>query len=95
MSGDGGGASASPESSSKGVPFVANMIMPTPIVALVGTYPPTVCGLATFMSNLSAAIAAPESGWSTVVVRVVDRPEADAHREVVAQWIVGDSASSS
>jgi len=93
MSGDGGGASASPESSSKGVPFVANMIMPTPIVALVGTYPPTVCGLATFMSNLSAAIAAPESGWSTVVVRVVDRPEADAHREVVAQWIVGDSAS--
>jgi glycosyltransferase involved in cell wall biosynthesis len=69
------------------------MIMPTPIVALVGTYPPTVCGLATFTSNLSAAIAAPESGWRTVVVRVVDRPEADAHREVVAQWIAGDNAS--
>ncbi len=93
MSGDGGGASASPEFSSTGVPFVANMIMPTPTVALVGTYPPTVCGLATFTSHLSAAIAAPESGWRTVVVRVVDRPEADAHREVVAQWIVGDSAS--
>ncbi|MGO9332508.1 MAG: glycosyltransferase [Acidimicrobiales bacterium] len=92
-SGDGGGASESPEFSSTGVPFVANMIMPTPIVALVGTYPPTVCGLATFTSNLSAAIAAPESGWRTVVVRVVDRPEADAHREVVAQWIAGDNAS--
>lgn len=60
---------------------------------MVGTYPPTACGLATFTSNLSAAIAAPESGWRTVIIRVVDRPEVDEHEEVIAQWIANDRAS--
>jgi hypothetical protein len=69
------------------------MMTPAPTVALVSTYPPTVCGLATFTSNLSAAIAAPESGWSAVVVRITDRAEADVHEEVVAQWIANDRAS--
>jgi polysaccharide biosynthesis protein PslF len=62
-------------------------------VLLVGTYPPTACGLATFTSNLRAAIAAPESGWRARVVRVLVRAEADANGEVVAQWIAGDRAS--
>jgi glycosyltransferase involved in cell wall biosynthesis len=66
---------------------------PAPTVALVSTYPPTVCGLATFTSNLSAAIAAPASGWRAVVVRIMDHAEADTHGEVVAQWITDDRAS--
>ncbi|MGD1012033.1 MAG: glycosyltransferase [Acidimicrobiales bacterium] len=66
---------------------------PTPTVALVGTYPPTMCGLATFTSNLAAAIASPESGWRSVVVRVVDCPEPDLSEEVVAEWVAGDRES--
>jgi glycosyltransferase involved in cell wall biosynthesis len=52
-----------------------------------------VCGLATFTNHLSMAIAAPESGWRTMIVRVVDHAEADVHEEVVAQWITGDRGS--
>ena len=92
-SGDAPEALASPEYPCASIPLVASMITPAPTVALVSTYPPTVCGLATFTSNLSAAIAAPESGWSAVVVRIMDRAEADVHEEVVAQWITGDRAS--
>ena len=91
--GDIGETSASTELPSPSVPFVSTMMTPTPTVALVSTYPPTVCGLATFTSNLSAAIAAPESGWSAVVVRIMDRAEAEVHDEVVVQWVTGDRAS--
>ena len=93
LSGDGRNAPALPEFPSRSTPFVSTMIMPTPTVALVSTYPPTVCGLATFTSNLSTAIAAPESGWRAVVVRIMDHAEADTHGEVVAQWITDDRAS--
>ena len=92
-SGDAPEALASPKYPGPSTPLVATMMTPAPTVALVSTYPPTVCGLATFTSNLSAAIAAPESGWSAVVVRIMDRAEADVHEEVVAQWITGDRAS--
>jgi glycosyltransferase involved in cell wall biosynthesis len=92
-SGDAPAAPASPKYPGPSTPLVATMMTPAPTVALVSTYPPTVCGLATFTSNLSAAIAAPESGWSAVVVRIMDRAEADVHEEVVAQWITGDRAS--
>jgi len=93
MKRNGGEAPALLEFASPSVPVAAAMVMPAPTVALVGTYPPTVCGLATFTSNLSAAIAAPGSGWRAVVVRVLDRAEADTHGEVVAQWIASDRAS--
>jgi glycosyltransferase involved in cell wall biosynthesis len=93
MSGNEGEALVLLKVPSPSVPVLPTIVMPTPTVALVSTYPPTVCGLATFTSNLSAAIAAPGSGWRTVVLRLVDRIEADAHGEVVAQWVAGDRAS--
>jgi polysaccharide biosynthesis protein PslF len=66
---------------------------PTRSVALVGTYPPTTCGLATFTSNLRAAIASPGSGWDAEVVRVLDWWEPGRCPHVVAQWVAADPAS--
>lgn len=62
-------------------------------VALVGTYPPTPCGLATFTSNLRAAIAAGTRPWTAHVVRVLDGVEPIPRDHVVAQWVAGDAAS--
>ncbi len=62
-------------------------------VALVGTYPPTVCGLATFTWNLRAAIAGAGSGWLTGVLRVVDGRDSAPGKEVVGQWVTGDASS--
>jgi len=67
--------------------------IPKRAVALVGTYPPTTCGLATFTSNLRAAIAARPSSWEAGVVRVLDRPEPPPSDEVVEQWVAGNAAS--
>ncbi|MGC8626227.1 MAG: glycosyltransferase [Acidimicrobiales bacterium] len=61
-------------------------------VVLVGTYPPTACGLATFTANLRAAIASVEHGWSADVVRLVDRRE-HISGEVVDEWVIGDFSS--
>jgi polysaccharide biosynthesis protein PslF len=66
---------------------------PTRSVALVGTYPPTACGLATFTSNLRAAISPPGSGWDAKVVRILDRWEPERCPHVVAHWVAGDHAS--
>lgn len=60
---------------------------------MVGTYPPTACGLATFTNNLSNAIAAPGSGWRSQVIRVLDRFEVDTSDEVSAEWIGGNESS--
>lgn len=62
-------------------------------VALVGTYPPTQCGLATFTSNLRAAIAYPAEAWEASVVRVLDRWEPRPTDDVVEQWMAGDEVS--
>jgi glycosyltransferase involved in cell wall biosynthesis len=69
------------------------MALPARSVALVGTYPPTACGVATFTSNLRAAIATPGSGWGARIVRVVDDEEPETSAEVVAHWVTGDLAS--
>jgi|SRR5579875_342298 len=71
-------------------------------VVLVGTYPPTACGLATFTANLRAAIEAPDQGWLADVVRVTEGPSERASTdgqpcgqpsEVVDEWAAGDLAT--
>ena len=66
---------------------------PTRSVALVGTYPPTACGIATFTSHLRAAIDGPEVGWRAAVVRLLDEPEPERSSEVIACWLRGDNRS--
>jgi len=66
---------------------------PTRSVALVGTYPPTACGVATFTCNLRAAIAARPSGWGATVVRVLDGWEPPPAPEVAEQWVAGDAGT--
>ena len=61
-------------------------------VVLVGTYPPTACGLATFTSNLRAAIGSSEQGWQADVVRLVDQ-RVPTGGEVVDEWVTGDFSS--
>ena len=60
---------------------------------MVGTYPPTECGLATFTSSLASAITDGSAGWRVIVARVLGAPEVEIHQEVVAHWISGDPDS--
>lgn len=62
-------------------------------VAIVGTYPPTMCGLATFTSNVREALTACTPDWDVRVVRVLDHAEPVPAAEVVAQWVPGDRTS--
>ena len=66
---------------------------PTRSVALVGTYPPTACGIATFTHNLARAIATSGPRWEVKILRVLEHPEPEHAPEVVAHWIAGDHAS--
>ncbi|MFZ6005220.1 MAG: glycosyltransferase [Actinomycetota bacterium] len=65
----------------------------TTAVALVGTYPPTACGLATFTSNLRGAIAGSGTTWTANVVRVVDEDVPEDSGDVIAHWVAGDRQS--
>lgn len=60
-------------------------------LGLLGTYPPTQCGLATFSAALHSELARtnPEVG----IVRVVDRPESHPGPEVVAHLVNGSADS--
>ena len=58
----------------------------------VSTYPPTLCGLATFTSALRAEMMA-QGSRSGPVVRVVERPQRRAGAEVVCELVAGDPTS--
>jgi glycosyltransferase involved in cell wall biosynthesis len=64
--------------------------MPT-AYALLSTYPPTQCGLATFTAALLAEL--PQPGDQTAVVRVLDEPEPRPGPEVAADLVAGSAAS--
>lgn len=63
------------------------------VVAMVGTYPPTECGLATFTSNLASAITDEGDGWRVIVARALSTREIETHDEVVVHWLSGDHDS--
>lgn len=62
-------------------------------ICFIGTFPPTRCGLATFTQSLIEATASPKSGRTAGVIRVLESPEPPRRREVVAEWLFGDTAS--
>jgi polysaccharide biosynthesis protein PslF len=66
--------------------------MPT-TYALLSTYPPTQCGLATFTAALLAHLPAP--GDRVAVVRVLDEPAPRPAGEVVHDLVAGSAASAS
>lgn len=64
--------------------------MPT-TYALLSTYPPTQCGLATFSADLLAHLPGP--GDSVVVVRVIEKPQPCFTNEVVHDLVNGSAVS--
>ena len=64
----------------------------TASIAILSTYPPTQCGLATFTAALRAQLAA-QPGGRTDVVRVVDEPDSHRGSEVVAHLVNGSAES--
>lgn len=56
----------------------------------LSTYPPTQCGLATFTASLATHVA---SAAEVGIVRIVDRLQPDARREVIHQLLTGVTGS--
>jgi polysaccharide biosynthesis protein PslF len=59
----------------------------------LGTYPPTQCGLATFSRSLMRGLAAPGTGDTAGIVRVMDRPVTSTDPEVAGHLHVNASGS--
>lgn len=69
------------------------MNLAPPSVAVVGTYPPTRCGIATFTWSLSEAMR-PYGPYGPNVIRVLAADEmASPNQRVVANWRQGDNRS--
>ena len=60
-------------------------------VGMVGTYPPTECGIATFTAGLRDALREARPRWDFPVARVVEPPAPHRRREVGASWVRGQS----
>ncbi len=53
--------------------------------AILGTYPPTQCGLASFANSLLEALRSPSDEVS--VLSIVDAPATDRHPDVAHEWV--------
>ena len=62
-------------------------------VALVGTYPPTECGIATFTANSRAALLEANPTWDVSVVRLVDEEPFESVEDVALHWVRNDPTS--
>jgi polysaccharide biosynthesis protein PslF len=56
-------------------------------VALVGTYPPTECGIATFTANVRSALLKANPTWEVSVVRLVDDEPRKRPEGVARHWV--------
>jgi len=66
----------------------------SPRIALVGTYPPTRCGIATFTASLAHALTAARSGLQVGIVACAEADSPALHpKEVLAQLVSGSPAS--
>jgi glycosyltransferase involved in cell wall biosynthesis len=66
----------------------------SPRIALVGTYPPTKCGIATFNASLRHALIAARPGLRVGIVACTDPDPITLHpREVIAQLVAGSCSA--
>lgn len=80
-----------PAPSPSGPPSGGTVEAGRPEAVLVGTYPPTECGLATYTANLCAALRG--AGVQAGVIRLLDEPDHHPADPVVFTWDRSSAAS--